>query len=94
MRFYLLFLVFSTAALHGMGQLNKIGELNVENLQSASVDRLGNFYLLFKTGIIQKLDPDGVLLEETKERYSDIALIEPWNPLNVFLYNGSSQTIT
>ncbi|MEQ9592939.1 MAG: hypothetical protein RLN86_10085 [Cyclobacteriaceae bacterium] len=94
MRFFLLFIICSSVSLHGIGQLKKVAELDVDNLKSASVDRLGNFYLLFHSGIIQKLDPNGELLEETKEPYTDLALLEPWNPLSVFLYNANKQSIT
>ncbi|MEQ8302393.1 MAG: hypothetical protein RIB47_03295 [Cyclobacteriaceae bacterium] len=94
MRFYLLFIVFSTTSLHGVAQLKKVAEVEVDNLKSASVDRLGNFYLLFHSGLIQKLDPNGQLLEETNELYTDLALLEPWNPLSVFLYNANKQSIT
>ncbi len=94
MRLFILFISFIIISLQGIGQLKKVTEVNAENLSTASVDRLGNFYFSFTNGTIQKLDLNGSLLDETEVSFPDISLIEPWNPLNIFLYNSDEQKIS
>jgi len=80
--FIALFIVIDAKA-----QLTKVAELPIANVTKASVDRLGNFYFIFPEGKMQKYDPDGQLLNETNESILPLTLIEPWNPLRIFLYS-------
>lgn len=66
--------------------LKKITEFRISDVPSASLDRLGNLYLVFKKGEIKKYDTDGNFLVEFSNPQSvPVTLLEPWNPLRVFL---------
>lgn len=72
-------------------QLEKVKELNFTSISTVSVDRLGNFYFVLASGVMQKFDPDGNLLDETTKSVSPLTLLEPWNPLNIFTYSNESK---
>ena len=81
---FLFSFVLVSAQLTTFAQLNKVADLNLTNVSTASVDRLGNFYFVLPSGTLQKYDPDGNLLDEAKEGITPLTLLEPWNPLKVF----------
>ncbi|MBX2942137.1 MAG: hypothetical protein KF860_07310 [Cyclobacteriaceae bacterium] len=81
-------LLFSVVS--AFAQLERIKELNLPNVSTGSVDRLGNFYFVLPNGKIQKFDPNGSLMDETTKSILPLTLLEPWNPLKVFIF--SSQT--
>ncbi|MCB0491949.1 MAG: hypothetical protein KDC93_05980 [Cyclobacteriaceae bacterium] len=90
---YLTVLVLVIAQLHSFAQLNKITDLSLSNVSTASVDRLGNFYFVLPSGAMQKYDPDGNLLDEVKDGVVPLTLLEPWNPLKVFTYSNKNRVI-
>ena len=69
------------------GQLLKVKTLNIKDISVASVDRLGNFYFVLPSGIMQKYDGDGMLMDESSSSVLPLTLLEPWNPLKVFTYS-------
>ncbi len=72
----------------------KIKEFSVEEVNTVSIDRLGNFYLVFKKGSIKKYDTDGNLMNEFSNPESvAITMLEPWNPLRVFVYSREQQLV-
>lgn len=90
---YFMSLVLVIAQLTSYAQLNKIKELELTPILNSSVDRLGNFYFVLSTGVMQKYDPDGNLLNEVKDGVVPLTLLEPWNPLKVFTYSNESKLI-
>ncbi len=72
----------------------KIKEFSTQEVSTVSIDRLGNFYLTLKTGVIKKYDTDGNFMNEfsNPESYA-ITILEPWNPLRVFIYCRDRQQI-
>ncbi len=86
----LLFALLTLTSTSSFGQLLKIKELALANISIGSVDRLGNFYFVLSSGKLQKYDPDGNLLDETTDILKELTLIEPWNPLKVFVYSNKT----
>jgi len=72
----------------------KLTEFPIQEVSTVSIDRLGNFYLVSKKGTIKKYDTDGKSMDEfpNKESYP-VTLLEPWNPLRVFVYSREQQKI-
>ena len=64
--------------------------LYLDNISTVSVDRLGNFYFVLPGGKMEKYGPDGVLLNEATQHILPLTLLEPWNPLKVFIYSSES----
>src|SRR6267378_2393963 len=64
----------------------KIKEFSTQEVNKVSLDRLGNFYLVLKKGVVKKYDTDGNFMDEfsNPEAYP-ITLVDPWNPLRVFV---------
>ncbi len=73
---YFMSLVLVIAQLTSYAQLNKIKELELTPILNSSVDRLGNFYFVLSTGVMQKYDPDGNLLNEVKDGVVPLTLLE------------------
>jgi len=90
---FLFSFAFIISQLASFAQLNKVADLNLTNVSTASVDRLGNFYFVLPSGTMQKYDPDGNLLDEVKEGITPLTLLEPWNPLKVFTYSNNNKLI-
>lgn len=70
-------------------QLIKIKEWSSTEIENVSVDRLGNFLLMYKKGGIKKYDPDGKVMASLKNRKP--TLIEPWYHPSIFIYDRTSQ---
>ena len=72
----------------------KIKEFSTPKVTKVSIDRLGNFYLVLDKGVIKKYDTDGNFMNEfsSPEGYP-ITILEPWNPLRVFVYCREKQKI-
>lgn len=90
---YFLSLMIVITQLTSYAQLIKIKELDMTHTLNSSVDRLGNFYFVLSTGVMQKYDPDGNLLNEVKDGVVPLTLLEPWNPLKVFTYSNEDKLI-
>ncbi len=71
----------------------KIIEFRPGKIENVAVDRLGNFFLVFKNGLIKKYDLNGKVLAELKREKSP-ALIEPWYHPKIFLYDQLVQQCT
>lgn len=93
MKLIFLFAIFFIfiPALRSNAQLTKHVELPIANVANVSVDRLGNFYFLLPSGKLQKFDPNGVLMDETKDSILPLTLIEPWNPLKIFTFSNQTR---
>lgn len=70
-------------------QLTKIKEWTSREISNASVDRLGNFFLLYKKGGIKKYDPNGKVMATLPK--SKPTLIEPWYHPSIFIYDRGTQ---
>lgn len=89
---YILFLFLSLSpSLVANGQQigKKIKEVKSAEVTSATVDRLGNFFIVSKNNLIKKFDPQGKVLATTKVK--DVTLLEPWYHPSIFLYNREKQ---
>jgi len=74
--------------------IKKIKEFSTREVSKVSIDRLGNFYMVSEKGVIKKYDTDGNFMNEfsNPEGYP-ITILEPWNPLRVFVYCREQQKI-
>lgn len=81
--------IFYLTYAQAFSQLEKVATLNLNTVQRSSVDRLGNFYFVLESEKILKVNPDGKTMDETTSDLP-ITLIEPWNPLKVFVYSYKS----
>ncbi|GHN01390.1 hypothetical protein WSM22_28790 [Cytophagales bacterium WSM2-2] len=68
----------------------KIREFSPGKVENVSVDRLGNFFLVFKNGTIKKYDPNGKLLAAMSKETLP-TLIEPWFHPKIFVYHRDQQ---
>jgi hypothetical protein len=71
--------------------ITKIKEFKAKGVQSLTVDRLGNFFLIFKSGAIKKYDPDGKLLASLKGGKVIPTLVEPWYHPSIFVFDRPKQ---
>ncbi|MBI1769857.1 MAG: hypothetical protein HY015_07755 [Bacteroidetes bacterium] len=71
----------------------KIKEFPAKNIESVSVDRLGNLFLIFKNGSIKKYDANGKVLASLKKGMK-ATLVEPWFHPSVFSYFRAQQQYT
>lgn len=71
----------------------KIKQIQAKNIESVSVDRLGELFLVFKNGVIKKYDTNGNVLASLKKGKTP-SLIEPWfHPLIFAYYRNQQQYI-
>ncbi len=71
-----------------------ITEFAARDVQSVSIDRLGNFYTVSSDNRIRKYDTEGRFMNEFKNTAGwTVTLLEPWNPLRVFIYSRDKQKI-
>lgn len=70
----------------------KIKEIKAKHIKQVSVDRLGNFFLVFKNGVIKKYDANGSVTTSTNGKIT--TLIEPWYHPSIFIYNQTKQTFS
>ncbi len=88
----LLTIAFSAAKAQG---LKKLKEFKPGKIENVSVDRLGNFFLIFKNGSIKKYDANGNVLASLKNMGGEksLALIEPWFYPKIFAYSKKNQQL-
>lgn len=72
------------------GQQFPVTLLLSQPVTAAYVDRPGDFYLQFESGVIQKFDINGKLVEEIKPE-SPLALFEPRDGSRAFSYDRSGK---
>lgn len=75
-------------------QTTEVAQIPLSGVEVASVDRLGNFYFVLANGKMQQYDTNGSLLNETENTILPLTLLEPWNPLKVFLYSSKKNEYT
>lgn len=92
--FYALCFCALVVSSRGQAPAKKIREFPTEEVKKISIDRLGDFYLVLKSGKILKYDTDGNFMSEfSNPQAHAITLLEPWNPLKVFIYARDRQEI-
>lgn len=69
----------------------KIKDIKLKGVSQVSVDRLGNFFLISKSGVIKKYDAQGKEMASLKNPH--VTLLEPWFHPIIFMYNRHNQTI-
>jgi len=75
------------------GQTKKLRDIAMEGIVNVSIDRLGDFYLVRSDGSIHKYDTDGNFKAKFQNTGFPVTLLEPWNPLRVFVYSKEHQQI-
>jgi len=70
--------------------LKKVKEFKPGKIENVAVDRLGDFFLLFKDGEIKKYDANGKILASLKKERVP-TLFEPWFHPKIFLYDQPGQ---
>jgi hypothetical protein len=75
----------------GQTPVKKIKEFNAGEIKAATVDRLGNFFLVLKKGRVNKYDANCKLVASAKIQAD---LLEPWFHPSIFLFNRSQKKIT
>ncbi|MGC4023127.1 MAG: hypothetical protein QM734_14860 [Cyclobacteriaceae bacterium] len=88
----LIFLVF-VANLVCAQTPKKLKEFSEKNIENASVDRLGNLFLIFKNGSIKKYDANGKVIASLKKGELP-TLLEPWYHPRIFSYQKEKQQFT
>jgi hypothetical protein len=69
----------------------KVKELKPGVIDKISVDRLGNFFLVFYNGTIRKYDAQGKVMASLLHHKKVPALLEPWYHPSIFVYNREKQ---
>lgn len=67
----------------------KIKEFNPGEVKAATVDRLGNFFLVLKNGKVNKYDANGKRIASLKSKRVD--LIEPWFHPSIFVFDRANK---
>lgn len=70
--------------------IKKIKEFNAGEIKAATVDRLGNFFLVLKKGRVQKYDANCKLVASAKIQPD---LLEPWFHPGIFSFSRSQKKI-
>lgn len=89
--FLFLLLLLVKPATSAAQTVTKIKEFKAKGVKTLAVDRLGNFFLIFKNGAIKKYDPDCKLLASLKGGKITPTLVEPWYHPSIFVYDRSRQ---
>ncbi|MBS1507948.1 MAG: hypothetical protein JSS79_15010 [Bacteroidetes bacterium] len=76
-------------------QAVKVKEFKPGKIEKVSVDRLGNFFLVFTNGAIRKYDPQGKVLAAlpAKPDHKTPDLIEPWFHPSVFVFRKDNHQL-
>lgn len=86
----LIFLPGILASSHAVAQFTKHKSINLkQKVHSASVDRPGELYLLFKDGLIERLDVDGIVQASGKPVFFP-TLFDPRDGSKLFGYSSST----
>ncbi|HEV8513929.1 MAG TPA: hypothetical protein VGQ59_11660 [Cyclobacteriaceae bacterium] len=88
--FPVVILVYHTSSAQN---LKKVKEFKATKIESVAIDRLGDFFLVFKNGEIKKYDANGKVLASIK-RDKIATLLEPWYHPKIFVYDQLDQQIT
>jgi hypothetical protein len=72
--------------------LKKVKEIKAGKIESVAIDRLGDFFLVFKNGEIKKYDASGKVLASLKKE-KNTTLLEPWFHPKIFVYDQQGQQV-
>jgi hypothetical protein len=91
LRFTIVLILFLHWQFEGKSQstLTKIKEWKTKEIENVSVDRIGNFFLVYKKGGIRKYAPNGKVMATLSK--SKPTLLEPWYHPSIFIYNRETQ---
>ncbi|MFM9836943.1 MAG: hypothetical protein ACKVOQ_01695 [Cyclobacteriaceae bacterium] len=84
------FLFLTHSQVNSQAPLKKIKEIKSSEVVLATVDRLGDFFLVTKNGTIKKYDPQGKVMASLKEK--NTTLLEPWYHPSIFTYDKKKQS--
>ncbi len=73
--------------------LKKLSEFSPGKIETVSVDRMGNFFVIFRNGSIKKYDPDNKVLAAFKKGEAP-TLLQPWYHPKIFIYQKTGQKFT
>lgn len=73
----------------------KIKEFKPGKIEKVSVDRLGNFFLAFRSGVIRKYDPQGKVMATLSAKSGRTVpdLIEPWFHPSIFVFHKANHRL-
>ena len=74
-------------------ELKKIKVFQPGKIENVSIDRLGNFFLIFKNGTVRKYDANGKVLASLKNSKA-LTLLEPWFHPKIFIYEQENHICT
>ncbi len=86
---FFFFTLFSCCFVNGQQIGKKIKEIKSAEVICATVDRLGNFFIVSKNNVIKKFDAQGKLMATLKGK--NTTLLEPWYHPSIFLYSHVNQ---
>ncbi len=91
LRLIVILFLFLLTQIEGKSQspLTKIKERKTKEIENVSVDRLGNFFLIYKKGGIRKYDPNGKVMATLSK--GKPTLLEPWYHPSIFIYDRQTQ---
>ena len=87
--YFFCFTLSSCFLVNGQQIGKKIKEIKSAEVICATVDRLGNFFIVSKNNVIKKFDAQGKLMATLKGK--NTTLLEPWYHPSIFLYNQLNQ---
>ncbi|MCX8490225.1 MAG: hypothetical protein ORN54_04080 [Cyclobacteriaceae bacterium] len=87
--YFLCFILSSPFFANGQQIGKKIKEIKSAEVTHATVDRLGNFFIVSKKNVIKKFDSQGKLMATLKG--NSTTLLEPWYHPSIFLFSHLTQ---
>ena len=84
--------LLTSAICSAQAPTKKIKEFNPGKVKAATVDRLGNFFLVLKNGKVNKYDANGKRIASLKSKQVD--LLEPWYHPSIFVFDRANKKFT
>jgi len=85
----LFFLLLHAPEGRSQAQVTKLKAWNAKEIKNVAVDRLGDFFLIYKKGGIKKYDQNGKVMAHLPKRKP--TLMEPWYHPSIFIYDRKTQ---